>query len=141
MSNTINNHNISIKSPVDKVWEALTTSEGVTNCLPNIKVVSNWVLGSEITYTCYEADGITITEWNNKKMIWEGVITELTPNKVYSVEYSGSGGIIKETYTLQSDNDSTELNFTQECVDEETAKAYKEGNEFTQQAIKEYLEK
>ena len=140
MPNTINNHNITINVPVEKVWEVLTTSNGITKYLPNIKVVSDWKIGSSVVYTCYEDEGNTITTWNNQEMVWNGIITELETNKIYSVDYNGSCGIIKETYTLKSQEGSTDLSFYQECVDEEIAKGYNKGNGYTQLAIKKYFE-
>ena len=140
MPNTVNHSSITINTSPEKVWEVLTTSEGITKCLPSIKVLSEWKLGSNVEYTCYSPDG-SIMIWNDKQMIWNGEITEFETNKIYSVEYNGSGGIIKETYSLENQNSEIKLNFMQECIDEQTARNYIEGNEFTLSAIKKYLEK
>jgi uncharacterized protein YndB with AHSA1/START domain len=140
MSNTINQNSIIIKSPPDRVWKTLTADEGITNCLPSIKVASDWKIGSKVEYACYNPDG-SIMIWNDQEMIWRGIIAVLETNKVYTVEYNGSNGLIKETYSLETDNDNVKLTFTQECVDEASANGYKDGNQFTLQAIKEYLEK
>lgn len=140
MSNTTNQNSIIIKSSPDRVWEILTTNDGITNCMQNIKVASDWTIGSKVEYTCYNPDG-TIMVWKDQEMIWKGIIAELESNKVYTVQYNDSNGLIKETYLLETETDGVKLTFTQECVDEAAANGYKEGNQFTLQAIKEYLEK
>ncbi|MBC7406339.1 MAG: SRPBCC domain-containing protein [Candidatus Parcubacteria bacterium] len=140
MSSTINQNSISINSTPDKVWEVLTTNEGITQCLPSIKVFSEWKLGSNVEYTCYSPDG-SIMQWGGKEIIWKGKIVEFEINKIYSVDYNGSGELTKETYELKTENETVKLTFTQECVNEKIAQGYEAGNAFTLQAIKKYLEK
>ena len=140
MPSTINQYTISINSTLDKVWEVLTTNGGITKFLPSIKVLSEWKLGSNVEYTCYSPDG-SVMLWDDKEMIWKGKIVEFDVNKTYSVDYNGSGGLVKETYELKTENDTVKLTFTQECVNEKIAQGYEAGNAFTLQAIKKYLEK
>jgi uncharacterized protein YndB with AHSA1/START domain len=137
----INETEITIKARAEKVWKAITTSQGVESYLPGMKVVSSWNVGSEVEYTCYNKDG-SIMMWNDNEMIWKGVITELAPNKRYVVEYNGSTGIEKEIYELSEENDgTTKLIFVQTATTPEVAKNYEDGNQESLQLLKNYLEK
>jgi uncharacterized protein YndB with AHSA1/START domain len=132
---------IAIKVGTKKVWNAITTSQGVESYLPGMKVVSSWNAGSEVEYTCYNKDG-SIMMWNDNEMIWKGVIIELTPTKRYVVEYSGSTGIEKEIYELSEQNDgTTKLIFVQTASAPEITKSYENGNQESLQLLKNYLEK
>jgi uncharacterized protein YndB with AHSA1/START domain len=131
---------ITISSSIDNVWEAITSSNAIKTYIPNMRVISDWELGSDIRYTCYDENG-SVAIWNGVEMIWTGKITELETNKKLVVSYNGSGGLVKESYELsQNEHGIVELIFTQEAVDEATAKNYIEGNEYTLKSIKKYLE-
>jgi uncharacterized protein YndB with AHSA1/START domain len=134
-----NNHTTSINSPVEKVWFALINRDELPKYLPPMKVVSDWKEGSTIIYTHYEKDG-SITVWNNAQMVWSGVIEKLETNSIFTVKYDGSTGTLKETYLLNSSENGTKLDFIQELTTQEVADNYKEGNEYTLKALKDYLE-
>ncbi len=53
MDNVINQSSITIKTTPKRVWDTLTTNEGITRCMPSIKVISDWKIGSDVEYTCY----------------------------------------------------------------------------------------
>jgi uncharacterized protein YndB with AHSA1/START domain len=141
MSLSTNNNEIKIKASVNKVWSAITTSKELESYMTNMKIISNWKVDSDIVYTCYYPDG-SVMLWNDKEMIWKGVITEMVTNSRFVVEYDGSAGIKKETYEIEEiDTNTTKVVFTQEANDPETAKGYDEGNRETLKLMKEYLEK
>lgn len=141
MSNNTNIHSININSSIEKVWKAITKTQELSKYMTNIKVESNWNLDDDIKYTCYADDG-AIMIWNGQEMVWEGKIVEFNINKILAVEYNGSGGIIKEKYELSLDSDGrVYLYFEQIAIDQQTAKNYVEGNDYTLQSIKKYLEK
>jgi uncharacterized protein YndB with AHSA1/START domain len=135
-----NNHTITINSPIEKVWFALTDSVELTKYIPAMKVVSDWKEGSTIEYTHYEKDG-TVTIWNGSPMIWSGKIEKIELNTNFVVKYDGSTGVIKEIYMLSPTEIGTKLDFIQELTSQEVADNYKEGNEYTLNALKTYLEK
>jgi uncharacterized protein YndB with AHSA1/START domain len=134
-----NNHSITINSPVEKVWFALTNSDELPKYLPPMKVVSDWKEGSTVIYTHYEKDW-SITVWNNAQMVWSGMIEKLETNSIFTVKYDGSTGVLKETYLLNSSENGTKLDFIQELTSQEVADNYIEGNEYTLKALKAYLE-
>jgi uncharacterized protein YndB with AHSA1/START domain len=141
MNNNINISYITIHTGINKVWEALTNPTIINSYIKNMKVESDWKEGSVIKYTCYEEDG-SVSIWNGNEAIWIGKIIDLELNKRFLVKYDGSGGLIQESYDLEEkEGGYLELKFTQEAVDEETAKNYVQGNEYTLQSIKFFLEK
>ena len=141
MSSQINSNSITINSSAQKVWFALTNSNVVNKYLPNVKVVSSWELGSRIVYTCYDKDG-EVYQWNGKPMIWSGEITAWEINKTLEIDYTDqSQGVTSESYILKSiDDNTTELTFTQTLVSQEMANSYKDGNQYTLDALKKYCE-
>jgi uncharacterized protein YndB with AHSA1/START domain len=141
MSESTNNYETIIKANVDKVWSVITTSEEWESYMKNMKIVSEWKVGESIVFTCYNPDG-SVMLWNDKEMIWRGVIAEKVANSRFVVDYDGSSGIKKETYEVEEiDPNTTKLTFIQVANDIETAKDYDEGNKETLQNMKNYLEK
>lgn len=136
----INQHSISINSPVEKVWFTLTNSGELSKYMPAIKVVSDWRQGSSIEYTCYNEDG-TITIWNNAPMVWSGTIEKLQTNATFTVKYNGSTGVLSETYELSTEGNITKVDFIQELTSQEVANNYIEGNEYSLNSLKTYLER
>jgi uncharacterized protein YndB with AHSA1/START domain len=134
-----NNHSIVVNSPVEKVWFALTNSSELGKYLPEMKVVSDWKEGSNIVYTHYEKDG-TITTWNNSQMVWSGLIEKLEINTIFIVKYDGSTGVLNETNQLSPQGNCTKVDFIQELTSQEVADNYIEGNQYTLNALKTYLE-
>jgi uncharacterized protein YndB with AHSA1/START domain len=142
MSTFINTNETTIKAKPEIVWQALTTSDNISTYMVNIKVVSDWQQGSSIVYTHYEKDG-SITMWEGMQMIWTGVIEVLNPNQQFDVRYTDqSTGLVHESYTLEAINSvETKVTFIQELVSQKIADNYKEGNEYSLNALKSYLEK
>jgi uncharacterized protein YndB with AHSA1/START domain len=68
-----NAYELTIKANLSKVWNAISTSEGFESYMKNMKVESDWQKGSSVKFTCYNSDG-TIMLWDNKQMIWSGII-------------------------------------------------------------------
>ncbi len=139
MSKFINTHEIVIDSSLDVVWRAMT--DQISRYLKNMKVVTDWKQGSTIIYTHYEDDG-TVTVWQGMQMIWSGVIEVLKINEQLDVSYTDqSSGLIKESYILETVSiHEVKVTFTQELISEEMANNYKEGNEYTLNALKTYVE-
>lgn len=134
-------NSITINSSAQKVWFALTNSDEVNKYLPSVKVVSDWELGSSIVYTCYNKNG-EVYQWNGKPMIWSGKIETWEINKIFGTIYTDqSQGVISESYILKVINDNTtELTFMQTLVSQEMANSYKDGNQYTLNALKKYLD-
>jgi uncharacterized protein YndB with AHSA1/START domain len=136
-----NSYETIIKADVDKVWKAITTSEEWESYMNNMKIVSDWKVGESIVFTCYNPDG-SVMIWNDREMIWRGVIAEKITNSRFVVDYDGSTGIKKETYEIvQVDEQTTNLKFIQVANDPDTARGYDEGNKETLKLLKDYLEK
>jgi uncharacterized protein YndB with AHSA1/START domain len=137
---TTNSYEIILKASAKDVWRAITTSEGLESYMKSMKVLSNWQVGASIEYTCYNPEG-TIMLWNDKKMVWKGEIVTFETNKMFTVAYDGSAGILKESYTLESINEqTTKLMFIQTATDAQAIAAYNDGNKHSLQLLKEYLE-
>jgi uncharacterized protein YndB with AHSA1/START domain len=130
-----------IKAHVGKVWNTITTSEEWEHYMNNMKIVSDWKVGESIVFTCYNPDG-SVMLWNDREMIWRGVIAEKVTNSRFVVDYDGSAGIKKETYEIEKiDEQTTKVTFIQVANDPETASGYDEGNKETLKLLKDYLEK
>jgi uncharacterized protein YndB with AHSA1/START domain len=136
-----NNLSITIKAPIEDVWQSLTDSKMLPQWLPNMKVVSKWQVGSPVIYTCYDDDG-NIIEWEGMKMVWEGVIKTLVLNTEFSIEYpSESAGLVSEIYTLEKiDENTTTLFQSQFAVSQEVADSYISGTKDSLELLKDYLE-
>lgn len=143
MKNIINKNTIVIASTPTKVWEAITKDQELSKYMDNnMKVISDWKIGSDIEYRCYNPDG-SILVWNNKEMVWKGKIVQFEINKVLSIDYNGSAYIIKEVFEIKKLNDeSVKLTLIkEEAIDETAAQYSRANNEFMLQLIKKYCEK
>ena len=135
-----NNHTIIISAPIDRVWQALTTSEQITDYVQDMTVVSDWQEGSSITYTMHDENG-AVLQWEGMDMVWSGTIKTLTPHEEFTVDYQPGAGVQSETYTLKPlDENSTEVTFDQTLMSEEIAQSYKEGNDEFLEMLKTFLE-
>jgi uncharacterized protein YndB with AHSA1/START domain len=136
-----NNLSITIKAPIEDVWQALTDSKMLPQWLPNMKVVSNWQVGSSVVYTCYNDEG-KIMEWEGMQMVWDGIIKTLIPNTEFSIEYpSELAGLVSEIYTFEKiDANTTTLFQSQFAVSQEVADSYVSGTEDSLELLKDYLE-
>ena len=116
-----------IHAPVSKVWQALVNPEIIKQYLFNTQVVSDWKVGSPITYK---------GEWEGKSFEDKGEILEIEPERILkSTHWSPLSGVpdIPEnyhtvTYTLLEKGDSTEVTITQDNNASEEEKTHSEKN-------------
>jgi hypothetical protein len=75
-------------------------------------------------------------------MIWSGVIETLETNQTLATRYTDqSQVVVSEIYNVERlEENSTKVTFTQTLVSQEMADNYKDGNQFTFEALKKYLE-
>jgi uncharacterized protein YndB with AHSA1/START domain len=136
-----NNFELSINANIKNVWLALTNSYEFSKWMPNVKVKTNWIEGSQINYTCYDTNG-NVIKWDNKEMIWDGIIETIKEDKELTCIYpSKSTGLEKESYLLEkiSENE-TKLIQVQTLTSQEIADGYKDGTSQVLQFLKSYLE-
>lgn len=103
---------IEINAPAEKVWEALTTPEMVKQYLFGTNVKSDWIEGSDITYS---------GEWEGKSYEDKGKILKVEKNKkFYSTYWSAMSGTEDKPenydevkYDLEENNGKTTLTLTQ----------------------------
>ena len=116
-----------IKAPVSKVWQALVNPEIIQQYLFNTEVISDWKVGSPITYK---------GEWEGKAFEDKGKILEIEPEKTLkSTHWSPLSGVPDSpenyhtvTYTLSKNGDGTEVTITQDNNASEEEKAHSEKN-------------
>lgn len=109
---------IAIAAPVDKVYEALTTSELVVQYYPVSEVISDWQVGSEIIGKG-SIDGQSFTDY--------GKIDRLVKNKEFQYTYWSTNHGTKRTpenyltisYTLSEIDKGTVLNLSQRNIKSE----------------------
>ena len=105
-----------IHAPISKVWQALVNPEIIKQYLFNTDVISDWKVGSPVTY--------------------KGEILEIEPEKVLKSTHwshlSGGPDIPENyhtvTYTLTDRGDSTEVTITQDNNATEQEQAHSEKN-------------
>lgn len=104
---------ISIDVPVEKVWDALTNPEIVKKYLHDTNTVTDWKVGSPITW-----HGV----WNGKPYEDKGVVLAYEPNRLLSTTHwsplSGTEDKPENYHTVtyeltSSQNGSTHLVLTQ----------------------------
>jgi uncharacterized protein YndB with AHSA1/START domain len=104
---------ISIKTSVDRVWNALTDPRLIKEYLFGTEASSEWKVGSSITYK-----GV----WQGKSYEDKGTILEITPNKLLKSTYwSGMSGLEDKkenyntvTYAIDEHDGLTTLTVTQD---------------------------
>ena len=141
MQNTlVATSSIAIKAPVSKVWDALTNPEMIAKYLFGTKTVTDWNVGSPITYT-----GV----WEGKTYQDKGVVLANIPEKLLKTSYwsSMSGKPDKPenyqivTYTLTPNGGETTLTITQEQITSEVDRDHSGDNwNMVLQTIKKLLE-
>lgn len=102
-----------INAPASKVWEALTTPEIIKQYFLGADIISDWKVGSPITYR---------GEWKGKPFEDKGKILEFEPEKrLVSTHWSPLSGVPDTpenyhtiTYELRGQNGSTEVTITQD---------------------------
>jgi uncharacterized protein YndB with AHSA1/START domain len=103
---------ILIQAPVAKVWQALTDPAMIKQYLFGTEVVSDWQVGSSLTYK-----GV----WEGKPYEDKGIILKLEPEKLLETSYwsafSGTADSPENyqivSYALQPQGAATELTITQ----------------------------
>lgn len=116
-----------IHAPASKIWQALVNPEIIKQYLFNTEVISDWKVGSPITYK---------GEWEGKPFEDKGEILAIEPEKVLkSTHWSPLSGVPDSpenyhtvTYTLSPQDDSTEVTITQDNNATEEEKSHSEKN-------------
>ncbi len=132
---------IEISVPVQKVWQAISTTEGMQAWRGSLKVESDWQVSHPIIITCYDDKGVVL-EYNGEKMIFNGIIEVKNDNKEITCSYPEKvGGIEKESYLLKEiDSNTTHVTFVQTCTTEEKAKDMYGGMKQIMETLKKVLE-
>lgn len=129
-----------IQAPVSKVWQALVNPEIIKQYLFNTEVITDWQVGSSITYK---------GEWEGKPFEDKGEVLAIEPERVLkSTHWSPLSGTADSpenyhtvTYTLTDKGDTTEVTITQDRNASEEEKAHSEKNWKTVlKGMKELLE-
>jgi uncharacterized protein YndB with AHSA1/START domain len=132
---------IEIGTGAKNVWNALTDPEQIQKYLFGTKVVSDWKVGSPITYT-----GV----WEGKEYADKGKIVELIPDRLLKTTYwsSFSGksdspeNYSNVTYELAEKGNKTVLSVTQDNNPTKDSAAHSKKNwESVLKALKTLLEK
>ena len=116
-----------INAPISKVWQALVNPEIIKEYLFGTEVITDWKVGSPITYK---------GEWQGKPFEDKGEILKIEPEKVLiSTHWSPLSGLPDSpenyhtvTYTLSEKGGSTEVTITQDNNATEDEKKHSEGN-------------
>ena len=132
---------IDIHAPAAKVWEALIKPELIKQYLFGTEVISDWTVGSPITYK-----GV----WEGKSYEDKGKILQIIPENLFQSTYWSSIGGSEDkpenyatvTYVLESKNGSTHLTVSQDNIaDEKELDHMKKNWGMVLETIKKLLEK
>lgn len=118
---------IEIKAPVSEVWKALTTPELIKQYFFGTETVSDWKVGSPITFK---------GTWEGKAYEDKGTILNIEPHKFLKFNYwssfSGTEDIPENyaniTYELSEKDESTILSITQNNIRNEELRDHSEQN-------------
>lgn len=132
---------IEISAPIQEVWKAISTTEGMKTWVEWLKIDTDWQANSPIVLTCYDDKG-EVMEYNGEKIIFNGIIKVKKENKEITYSYPEKlVGIEKESYVLDEiDAGTTCVTFTQTCTSEEIAKAQEEAQKQLMEMLKKKLE-
>lgn len=134
-------NSITIKAPVERVWEALTTPELIKQWFFGVDTTSDWKVGSSIVHR---------GEWEGKPYEDKGEILRTEPPKLLvHTHWSAFSGLPDRpenyqtvTYELSALNGDTELTITEVNFPNDEAKALSEKSWKTVLgSLKELLEK
>ena len=130
-----------ILAPVQEVWRAISTTEGMKAWVGWLKVDTDWQVNNPIVLTLCDDNG-EVMEYNGGKMIFNGIIKVKKENKEITYSYPEKlAGIEKESYVLDEiDADTTSVTFTQTCISEENAKDQEEDQKQLMEMLKKKLE-
>ena len=141
MENTlVAKRSITIKASTSKVWNALIDPEMIKQYLFGTTAISDWKVGSSITYR---------GEWEGKSYEDKGTILRMEPEKLMESTYwsSMSGkedkpeNYIKVTYELFPKGEETTLTISQDNGTAETDDHAGDNWEMVLKSLKELLEK
>ena len=116
-----------INAPASKVWEALTKPELIKQYLFDTEVITDWQVGSPITYK---------GEWEGKTFEDKGKILQVDPEKsLVSTHWSPLSGVPDEpenyhtvTYQLAKKDGKTEVTIIQDNNATEQERIHSEEN-------------
>jgi uncharacterized protein YndB with AHSA1/START domain len=116
-----------IHAPASKVWEAITKPELIKQYLFDTDVISNWKVGSPITYR---------GEWQGKSFEDKGKILEFEPGRrLRSTHWSPLSGVPDTpenyhtvTYELLEKDGSTDVRISQDNNANEEERMHSERN-------------
>lgn len=137
----IASQSIEINASRAKVWDALTNPEIIKQYLFGTNAVSNWKVGSTLSYH---------GEWEGKKYLDHGTILQSEPEKILQSTYFSSMSGLEDcpenysvvTYTLTDVDAGTKLTITQSNCKTEESKAHSEKNwAVVLKTMKEILER
>ncbi len=130
-----------IHAPAAKVWQALTTPELIKQYLFGTEAVSDWQVGSPITYK-----GV----WEGKAYEDKGQILEMEPEKHLLTTYWSSFSGLPDApenyqnvaYDLSPEGNGTKLTITQDNIQSETSRDHSAKNwQMVLEGLKKLLEK
>lgn len=132
---------IEILAPIQKVWDAISTTQGMKVWAEWLKIDTDWQMNNPIVVTCYNEKG-QILEHNGEEMIFRGIIEVKEENREITYSYPEKiAGIEKESYLLDEiDAATTCVTFTQTCTSEEIAKDQEESQKQLMEMLKKKLE-
>jgi uncharacterized protein YndB with AHSA1/START domain len=121
-------YSITIKAPIHKVWGAVTTTELAQQWTGSV-IKTDWKVGSQVDYTCYNEDG-SVMVYEGRKMQWIGTIAVLEEDSRYLIIYPDGAQhcSIDEEYSLEKvDENNTILHFVSNFTNQEIADDYAKG--------------
>jgi Activator of Hsp90 ATPase homolog 1-like protein len=121
-------YSITIKAPIHKVWEAITTTEIAQQWTGSV-IKTDWKVGSQVDYTCYNED-CSIMIYEGRTMKWIGTIAVLEEDSRYLIIYPEGAEhcSIDEEYSMEKiDEQTTILHFTSNFTNQEIADDYAKG--------------
>ncbi len=125
--NLVARQSVVIDAPATKVWKALTDPEAIRQYLFGTEAVSDWEVGSPITYK-----GV----WQGRSYEDKGTVLKVVPGRLLETTYwSGMSGLPdtpenrkKVTYELLSKDRQTTITVTQNNNTSEEERSHSEQN-------------
>lgn len=132
---------IEITAPIQEVWKAISTTEGMKAWVEWLKIDTDWEVNSPIVLTPY-GEKNEVVEYNGEKMIFNGIIEIKKENKEITYSYPEKlAGIERESYVLDEiDTHTTCVTFTQTCTSEDKAKDQEDNQKQLMEMLKKKLE-
>ncbi len=131
---------VSIKASKSKVWKALTDPEQIKKYLFGTETVSDWKVGSPITFS-----GV----WDGKPYLDKGTILQIEKEKILKYNYwssfSGTEDMPENyaniTYSLEDKNGETVFSIFQDSIKTKETREHSEQNwKMVMNSLKELLE-